>query len=145
MPRLLRLWLVLQWTKQQTEYTKCKFDVAYTIAKENLAFTKMKPLCELRSTMGLSCPLLWPPFKRWYCTCLEQVLLCEAAEVCYCCGCLWLLKSSKGVCWCFKLGRQNNWARMWWYKYQHWKESRSKGTHQRRHVMDGCCGVWHIV
>ena len=29
------------------EQTKRKFDVAYTIAKEMLAFTKMKTLCEL--------------------------------------------------------------------------------------------------
>ena len=29
------------------ESLKRKFDVAYTIAKEKMAFTKMKPLCEL--------------------------------------------------------------------------------------------------
>ena len=33
--------------KATTECLKRKFDVAYTIAKESLAFTKMKPLCEL--------------------------------------------------------------------------------------------------
>ena len=38
--------------KATTECMKRKFDVAYTIVKENLAFTKMKPLCELEKHCG---------------------------------------------------------------------------------------------
>ena len=38
--------------KATTECMKRKFDVAYTIVKENLAFTKMKPLCELEKHRG---------------------------------------------------------------------------------------------
>ena len=34
--------------------TKCKFDIAYLIAKENLAFIKMAPLCELLERHGVN-------------------------------------------------------------------------------------------
>ena len=39
--------------KAATECVKRKFDVAYIIAKENIAFTKMKPLCELEERHGV--------------------------------------------------------------------------------------------
>ena len=32
--------------------TKRRFDIAYLIAKENLAFTKMAPLCELQEMVS---------------------------------------------------------------------------------------------
>ena len=32
---------------------KCKFDVAYLIAKQNLSFSKMTPLCELEERHGV--------------------------------------------------------------------------------------------
>ena len=34
--------------------TGMKFDVAYTIVKEGLAFTKMKPLCQLQKCQGVN-------------------------------------------------------------------------------------------
>ena len=34
--------------------TGMKFDVAYMIAKEGLAFTKMKPLCQLQERHGVN-------------------------------------------------------------------------------------------
>ena len=40
------------------ERTKKKFDVAFVIAKNNLAITKMKPICELEERHG--------PTGRWY-------------------------------------------------------------------------------
>ena len=36
-----------------SESMKRKFDIAYMIAKENLAFTKMKPLCEIEERHGV--------------------------------------------------------------------------------------------
>ena len=33
--------------------TKCKFDITHTIAKEMMAFTKMKTLCELEERHGV--------------------------------------------------------------------------------------------
>ena len=39
---------------ESTEVTlKCKFNIAYFTAKEKLAFTKMKPLCELEERHGI--------------------------------------------------------------------------------------------
>ena len=34
--------------------TKCKFDIAYLIAKEHLAFAKMAPLCDLLERHGVN-------------------------------------------------------------------------------------------
>ena len=36
------------------EKTKKKFDISYMIAKEKMAFTKMKPICELEERHGVS-------------------------------------------------------------------------------------------
>ena len=35
------------------EWMKQKFDIAITISKENMAFTKMKPICELMERHGV--------------------------------------------------------------------------------------------
>ena len=39
--------------ERSMQQTQCKFEVAYTIAKEKLAFTKMQPLCDLEAKHGV--------------------------------------------------------------------------------------------
>ena len=36
------------------EQVKRKFDIAFVIAKENMAYTKMKPICELEECHGIN-------------------------------------------------------------------------------------------
>ena len=60
------------------EQTKCKFDIAYTIAREALAFTKMKILCELEERHGVD---LGQGYKNdRSCTAFVELIACDLKD-----------------------------------------------------------------
>ena len=59
------------------ERMKLKFDIAFMISKENMAFTKMKPICELMEWYGVD--LGEGYMNNQTCTCFTS---CIALEEC---------------------------------------------------------------
>ena len=55
------------------DQTKKKFDVAYMMAKEKMAFTKMKPLCELEKRHGVK---TWHRIQKCPCMCYIYRVYC---------------------------------------------------------------------
>ena len=60
------------------ERMKLKFDIAFMISKENMAFTKMKPICELIERQGVD---LGEAYKNnQTCTCFRSYIALEERQ-----------------------------------------------------------------